>query len=179
MGWAGGVGWGLGSWTWAGGIALFNHCLSSSWRLLSVCMHSLACMPVPECLEACTACTHACRHACMSLCQSICVCSCPVGVQVSDCGPVSFSDCQCIPPSHCRSTPDPTVTVCGVVLSSLLPTPSWPLSFRPQHLTVPPVSSAHVKPVPSPAPQANMAVATAGGIVFVCGWGRGSSALWG
>ncbi len=62
-----------------------------------------------------------------------------------------------------RNPPDPTVTAWGVVLSSLLPTPSCPLSFRPQHLRPPPVSIAHVKPVPSSVPPANMAVAAAVG----------------
>ncbi len=48
------------------------------------------------------------------------------------------------------SPPDPRFTSTGLFFCAVLPMPSWPLLFAPQHfrLTVPPDTSAHVCPFP-------------------------------
>ncbi|MFO0755352.1 MAG: hypothetical protein U0359_02605 [Byssovorax sp.] len=40
------------------------------------------------------------------------------------------------------------VTATGVVRWVVVPSPSWPLVFSPQHFTVPPWMSAHAKASP-------------------------------
>ena len=40
------------------------------------------------------------------------------------------------------------MTSTAVVLSVVVPSPSWPSPFPPQHLIAPPASTAHVWPLP-------------------------------
>jgi hypothetical protein len=74
--------------------------------------------------------------------------------------------CLLVPLIHhncrCSCLPVPRATFAGLFCCVVLPTPSWPLSFTPQHLTPPADISAHVNPEPH-----EIAAAEAPG-VFVC-----------
>ena len=51
---------------------------------------------------------------------------------------------MCLEPAEIWVTPVRPLTLTGVQESVLVPSPSWPLLFNPQHLTVPPVRRAQV-----------------------------------
>src|SRR5262249_43581585 len=56
----------------------------------------------------------------------------------------------CQPPAETSTTLAPSaVTWTGKGLSTLVPSPSWPKSFAPQHQSVPPSRRAHVRANPA------------------------------
>jgi hypothetical protein len=73
--------------------------------------------------------------AASQVCPSRSVPQCPTK-QHCDC----FLPNQC---SHCH-TPSPRWVAVGLRVSLVLPIPSWPLLFEPQHITVPSFNTVHV-----------------------------------
>lgn len=68
----------------------------------------------------------------------------PLVVPDQELRPDGFPDVESVRRRWAQDEREMPVTVTGVRRLVVVPSPSWPLKFHPQHLTVPLVSTAHV-----------------------------------
>jgi hypothetical protein len=59
-----------------------------------------------------------------------------------------------VPPALTATTPESPDTATGIDESVVVPLPTWPYEFRPQHRTEPPFMSTQTYPLPDEMPRA-------------------------